>query len=364
MRWSRSSDKTGLRTGIAKLRIGFPPSTLPPSQQGRVGAVSHILVRLIGDQVLLDASAYPNLEALVEEVLRSWPEHEKYIQRSFANRSDDVLRASDHLSAAIVLMSKSVPGGLATLCDDYKYTSENIILPEELYFRRRGEYRLKTFEDANRECYSNPGLMARYMNGLAVSDVIWENHAGAVSAFLNQYLPGLAPGARHLEVGPGHGFFLYFAAADPKVASLTGWDVSPTSVEHTRQVLDVLGVEKDIDLKVQDLFEAGAPEPGAEFDSIVISEVLEHLEDPYLALRSLSAWLRPEGKIWINVPVNCPAPDHIYQFHEIEETHELVRACGLKIVQQDSFPITGATLEKAIKRKQTISCVITATKST
>jgi 2-polyprenyl-3-methyl-5-hydroxy-6-metoxy-1,4-benzoquinol methylase len=310
-----------------------------------------------------DIEKYPHLRALIEEVLRSWPRHKKYIDKSISQRPEIILQASDDLSKAIIRMAESVPGGLATLCDDYRYTSEKIIFPEEFYFKLHGEYRLKTFEDANRECYSDPTLMGRYMNGLAVSDVMWDNHAGTVSAFLNRYLPSLQPGTRHLEVGPGHGFFLYFAAADPRIASLTGWDVSPTSIDHTRHVLDVLGVEKDVSLTVQNLFEAGSPEPGSEFDSIVISEVLEHLEDPYLALRSLSPWLRPGGRIWINVPINCPAPDHIYQFHNIAETHELVRECGFEIEDHDAFPMSGMTLEDALREKQTVSSVITAVKS-
>ena len=310
-----------------------------------------------------DLSAYSSLETLVNGVLTFWPDHEKYLSGSFTNRSDSSLADSDRLAKAIILMSQRVPGGLETLCSDYKYMAEVIVMPEEIYFRRHGKYRLSTFEDANREVYANGELMAHYMNGLAVSDVLWEHHAGAVSAFLNKYLPDLKPGARHLEVGPGHGFFLYFAAADPRIDTLTGWDVSPTSLEHTQQVLDVLGVEKKVDLQMQNMFEVGEdPAPEKKFDSIVLSEVLEHVEDPHLALRILSAWLRPGGKIWINVPVNSPAPDHIFQFHTIEETHDLVRDCGLEIVQHDAFPMSGSTLEKVIKRKQTISCVITAAK--
>jgi 2-polyprenyl-3-methyl-5-hydroxy-6-metoxy-1,4-benzoquinol methylase len=312
--------------------------------------------------MVFDPSRYPSLDRLISEVLRAWPAHQKYIDRSFAHRPEEVMAASDRLSDAIIRMSESVAGGLSGLCDDYRYMSEQLILPEELYFQRHGEYRLKTFEDANRECYANGEQMRRYMNGVAISDVIWENHASGVAAYLGQYLPRIAHGARHLEVGPGHGFFLYFAAADPHISSLTGWDVSPTSVRHTRHVLDVLGVDKAVDLKVQNLFEAGTPERGSEFDSIVISEVLEHVEDPRLALRSLAAWLHPEGKIWINVPINSPAPDHIYLLRSIEEMHELVRDCGLRIIDHSAFPMSGTTLEKAIKRKQTISCIVTAAK--
>jgi 2-polyprenyl-3-methyl-5-hydroxy-6-metoxy-1,4-benzoquinol methylase len=309
---------------------------------------------------VLSEKKYPHVETLVAEVLAAWPEHRKYVDKSFLGRSEQVMAASDRLSDAIIQMSERAPGQLRALCDDYRYMSNELVLPEELHFRRHGGYRLKKFEDANRECYSNTELMRRYMNGLAISDVIWNNHAATVSEFAFNYLPSLKAGAEHLEVGPGHGFFLYFAAADPRVARLTGWDISPTSVEHTRRVLEILGVKKEVDLKVQDLFQAGSPPPGTGFDSIVMSEILEHLEDPHLALRSLSAWLRPGGKIWINVPINSPAPDHIYHFRDVEETHKMVRSCGLRIVDHSAFPMSGATLEAAIKRKLAISSVITA----
>jgi 2-polyprenyl-3-methyl-5-hydroxy-6-metoxy-1,4-benzoquinol methylase len=311
---------------------------------------------------MLELDEYPHIATLVAETLRSWPDHEKYIIRSLANRSDEVMLASDRLCDALIRMSENVPGGLTALCDDYSYFSENVVLPEQLYFQRHGEYRISTFEEANRQFYSNPEFMRRYVNCLAISTALWENHANVFSAYLNRYLPSLEPGSRLMEVGPAHGFAMYFAATCAPVASLTGWDVSPTAIEHTRQVLNVLGVEKNLDLKVQNLFEAGSPPPGFEFDAIVIGEVLEHLEDPRRALRSVAAWLHPKGRMWITTPVNSPFPDHIYLFRTIEETHDLVRECGLEIVDHDEFPMAGTTLEKSIKRKQPISCVITATK--
>ena len=309
-----------------------------------------------------DIDRYPQTKVVLTEVLRAWPAHEKYVERSFSDRSDEVMAAVERLCASVVQMSEIVPGGLSMLSEDYKYFSENVVMAEQMHFQRYGEYSTKTFAEASEKYYSNPLFMRRYVNCLAISTVLWENHAKVFSVFLNRYLPGLVSGTRLMEIGPAHGFALYFAAACEQVASLTGWDVSPTAIEHTRQVLDVLGVEKAVELQVQDLFAAGSPPPGAEFDAIVIGEVLEHLEDPHRALRAVSAWLRPGGSMWITTPVNSPFPDHIYLFRAIEETHDLVRDCGLEIVWHDAFPIAGATLEKAIKRKQPISCVIAAVK--
>jgi len=72
--------------------------------------------------------------------------------------------------------------------------------------------------------------------------------------------------------------------------------------------------------------------------------------------------LRPAGRIFINVPVNSPAPDHIYLWRRPAEITDLVRSVGLQIEQQWHFPATGKTLEEAIEHELDISCVVIAHK--
>jgi cyclopropane fatty-acyl-phospholipid synthase-like methyltransferase len=97
--------------------------------------------------------------------------------------------------------------------------------------------------------------MTRYMNGLLVSGIVWDNHAHALAYFVNRYLPKLKSGSNHLEIGPGHGIFLYFAAQSDRVTSIAGWDVSPTSIHNSRHALATLGVTRPVDLRLQDLFD-------------------------------------------------------------------------------------------------------------
>jgi len=93
-----------------------------------------------------------------------------------------------------------------------------------------------------------------------------------------------------------------------------------------------------------------------------MSEILEHLEDPVAALKAASKWLRPGGCLWINVPANSPAPDHIFLVNNVEHAAQLARDAGLEVVDSKAFPMSGTTLEKAIKRKQAVSCVVTTRK--
>lgn len=301
-------------------------------------------------------------QQLIDSIVDHWPEHATYLAKSFKSRSASVLRASEDLSAAIIRLATSIPGGVPTMVADYRFVCEEIVLPEELYFRRHGTYRNSTFKQADEECYSNSEIYDRYMNGLLLSDVMWANHASVFAYLRDAYLPMVPDGGRHLEIGPGHGLFLYFAARQNRLGAVAGMDVSPTSIQKTRHALELLGVEKPVELTLQDMMEAVETSFQDQFDSIVISEVLEHLEDPYKGLAGAVQWLAPGGLMLINVPANSPAPDHIYLLTGPEHLEEMVRSAGLEIVETAAFPMSGTSLERALRNQLSISCAVIARK--
>jgi 2-polyprenyl-3-methyl-5-hydroxy-6-metoxy-1,4-benzoquinol methylase len=305
-------------------------------------------------------SRYARLDELTARLLERWPGHAGYLAKSFGGREPDVMAVSEDLARIILTLGAGMEAGVTGLLDDYRYLCETLMLPEELYFRRHGAYRLSKFADAERECYADPVLMSRYMNGVLLSSVFWENHTRAFAAYLSNYLPRLPPGAAHLEIGPGHGLLLLLAARREGISRLEGWDVSPTSVAHTRAMLAILGVERPVALKRMNMFEAPPASGDEGFDSIVMSEILEHLEDPVAALRAASRQLKPGGLVWVNIPANSPAPDHIFLIGGLDHAVELVKAAGLDVVDSLAVPMSGVTLDKAIRRKLTVSCLIVA----
>jgi len=305
---------------------------------------------------MIQDHAHPALRELTARLVALWPEHADYVEKSFDGRAPEVMESSERIADCALRLARTLPEGLGGLCADYRFLCEQIILPEELYFRRHNRYRLSRFADAYEECYANAPFMARYMNGVLLSHVFWRNHAHAISSYMREFLPSLKPGSDLLEIGPGHGILLYFATQSPNIRSVSGWDVSPTSIAHTSRALETLGVGRPVVLQLQNLFDAGNAEP--KYDAIVMSEVLEHLEDPIDALHRAKAWLKPGGAIWVNVPANSPCPDHIYLIDSPEHAGEMVRSAGLEVESNQGFPMTGATLEKARKRKLSISCVI------
>lgn len=304
------------------------------------------------DQARLDP--YPNLKHVVSNLLEVWPQHSDYCEARFRDDPPGFMQRSNELAGLVIKLSGA---DLSTYCSDYKWMCEEF-LKEEFFFRREGRYRLSTFKEAFDDVYNNPEYMGRYVRGILISQLIWTPHARAFDFFRTHFLTGNASGNNHLEIGPGHGLFLYFASQDPKMAHLEAWDVSQSSIAATKHALSALGVKRHIDLIEQDVL-TSPPNP-AFFDSAIISEVLEHLERPDLALQSLRQALRPGGRLFINVPINSPAPDHIYLWTTIEGFVDFVKAQGFEIEDQQFLPVTGHSLERAVKKKLSISCILIA----
>lgn len=308
---------------------------------------------------MLNNIEYPSASRIATTLADTWPEHTRFLEQSFASR-DPALMATAERHATMILKIINSQSSLINYCGDYRFLC-NVLMEEEIFFRRNGRYRLNKFEDALKDVYSNTDLMSRYMNFLLLSHILWDNHARAMANFEETYLPMLPNGTRHLEVGPGHGLLLHLARNAPNVLSATGWDVSQTSIDQARNCLNAMGGQRPVNLTLQNLFDASpASEHNALFGSVVLAEILEHLEDPIAALKAVSQHMRPNGFLWVHVPINSPAPDHIYLLKTPEEAVELVKAGGFDIIDSKFFPMTGQTLERARKRDLTISAVITA----
>ena len=308
----------------------------------------------------------PHFDKIVHAILDVWPQHERYLKVNIAERDPALMKFTEQLSTIVHKVGTEAHGDFRSLAQDYRFLCENIVLPEELYFRRHGKYRLNTFEEAFATVYSNREFMTRYMNGLLVSDVIWINHCRCMMNYRQQFLTRLPEGSSLLEIGPGHGLLLYLSDDMRQLGSVTAWDISDASLALAQNTLDTLGARRPVKFEKRNIFDSSimGPEFAGRFDGVVLSEVLEHLEEPLKAIEVLYHVCREGAHIWINVPANSPAPDHLYLVNDIEEPAELVRKAGFEIVGQAVYPTSGTTLEKAKAKKLTSNCVIIARKPT
>jgi 2-polyprenyl-3-methyl-5-hydroxy-6-metoxy-1,4-benzoquinol methylase len=290
---------------------------------------------------------FPRLSRMVGRQLAVFPEHEAFLRKRFASLGDAEFGFAEQIAEKILQIAGP---HLESICEDYRWLND-VVLHEELHFRRTGRYRLSTFAEANAEFYSNAETMTRYMNGLLASQLWWRNHTEMLRYYRKDFIERLPTGFKHLEIGPGHGLFLYFAAACANCLSAEAWDVSEASLSTARSALDRMHASRDVVFQKTDIFRA----PQRKFDSIVFSEVLEHLERPQEALRILGGLIEENGRIFVNAPVNSPAPDHLYLFETPEQILEMIADAGFAVESHLFSPCTGVTLERARAKKLTIS---------
>lgn len=290
----------------------------------------------------------PSTRAIVAAVTDAWPEHARYLAKGLAARSPEQFETTEVLAAAALTLEGHRLGALA---ENYHWTCDRL-REEELHFHRYGSYRLGTFAEADREVYSNAAYMERYVDGLLLSQVLWFNHVGSCDFYLRRTPALIKPGARFLEIGPGHGLMTYLALRQFGMSAAVAWDLSPVSIEHTRAALAKLGFA-NVTCEVRDATSIEADE--REFDFIVLSEVLEHVEDPTPLMAKLRTLLSHDGLIFINVPINSPSPDHIYLMRTPDEARRLLTANGFAIVDEALFATQGTRLERALKNQVSVS---------
>jgi len=75
-------------------------------------------------------------------------------------------------------------------------------------------------------------------------------------------------------------------------------DLNPERIEGARD----LNARHDARFEVGSLYEAGSVFPSRQFDAVVISEVIEHLEDDRGAIAAAAKMLKPSGWFFLTVP--------------------------------------------------------------
>lgn len=294
------------------------------------------------------------LKNIVQRQLSVTPKHARFIEARFNNIDEKERRVLHQLASWIQQMSGY---RLDEFCASYGFLTE-ILLEEELYFRRHNKYRRSTIEQCERDVYGNQEYMKQYLDGLLLSQIFWSNHTRLFGYYIDEFLSLCQPGERLLEIGPGHGLLLAAAASYGVLDSVTGWDISSSSIDKTAAGLEEIGVSAELCLRNVMNFS----EDAGQFDMFVMSELLEHLEQPGELLASMFEAIKPGSRMFISMPVNSPAPDHIYLLRQAEGVEKLIIDAGFQIQNMISAPATNNTLERAIKKNLTISVGVIAIK--
>lgn len=297
---------------------------------------------------------HPNIARLVAAVTEVWPEHAAYLDKSFAARTAALLDTSDRMAAAVLELAADDVRGTA---EDYRWLCDRI-REEELHFARTDAYRFSSFAETSAHVYADDAFMKRYMNGLLFSHVLWFMHASSLHFFAQRLAARVQRGGKVLEVGSGHGLLLFLALRDLGLREAVAWDLSPVSLEHTRAALARLGAEGRARFAVQDMHQAEAT--GEQFELVILSHLLEHLDEPVPALETTRKLLARNGILFVNIPLNAPMPDHLQLLREPAEAEKMLTDGGFRVLEIASHTTQGMPLGRALKRKAAVTCSIIA----
>ncbi len=202
---------------------------------------------------------------------------------------------------------------------------------EQLEFRRSGGYTLKEFAAAREQVYDNSAVMEYYIDGLLLTQVLWENHWALMRFARGEFFaPYCLTSSHHLEVGPGHGYFTVMALRFG-AGRVTAYDVSEQSLRHTADMLETQGFAAERwQLHHQDV-QRHIPLADGSVDTVVSGEVLEHIEDPAALLGEIRRVLAPGGAVLITTCANAPAIDHLSDVASADEIREVIAGAGLEL---------------------------------
>lgn len=282
------------------------------------------------------------LSQLIRTISGARPRHGDYLIEAKAGLDDHELTDAERYLGYLLDQDEDIGSLSAAYCALLDETIE-----EQLFFQRNQRYRYQTFAEVSDLVYFDEAYMHNYMVGLAISLYLWPNHR-AIRRFFNERLPTDCTG-NYLEIGPGHGNFLLRAMRETSYSNFTGVDVSPTSISLTKKIVQSALPEKtdQLTLILADFLSSDLP--CSHYDSIVMGEVLEHVEDPQSMLDRIAELLSPEGFSFMTTCMNAPELDHIYLYRKESEVSDMISKAGLEVVQSLNLPHHGYSLDQCIK---------------
>lgn len=271
-----------------------------------------------------------HLKSVVDLIGIANPRHAKKIRE---NVKEDDAEYLERFGAFMVryegFLSKQ-NRGLSYVVDCYLKMIEDMIY-EQVQFVRTGVYSCKSFEDANAKVYNNPDVMVYYMHGLLMSQFLWRHHYDILLYFNEQLKSNCSTSQSYLEIGGGHGLYTNEAVnilSDSTQVDLL--DISQSSIDLAKTFIS----SEKVEYICIDIFDY---QTDKKYDLITIGEVLEHLENPGKMLRRLGDLLSKSGKVFLTIPINSPAVDHIYLFNTMKEIEDFIADNEFEIVSKEYF---------------------------
>lgn len=270
------------------------------------------------------------IKSVIREIGKRDKLHANTLKRNILSGSD-----YEEISDLIYDFFRGSKLNPSTLADDYLHMIGDM-RREGAYFALNGQYSCKSQQDAYEKVYSDPVVMSYYMNALIVSQVLWSHHFKMLMYFRDMLLRYKWGYIDVLDVGTGHGLYSYLVRKHIPVNDIDVVDISKESLDITRRMIgcnSIYFIQSDIaDHKTE-----------YQYDLIILGEILEHLDDPLSMLLRLKSMLIDGGYLWITVPTNAPAIDHVFLFKSKDGVFSLIKTAGLHVDAHFDCQVEGDT---------------------
>lgn len=295
---------------------------------------------------------HENINYLKTKIYEKSPLHKKKLESFFASKDIKFLDEFElFLTEYIKYLNKndmSIEYGI----DSYLKMVHDMF-KSQVKFMRTGNYPVSKIIDAFDNVYNNKKEMLSYMIGLALSQYLWSTHYEMFNHLKDQLNQSKSSIKNYLEIGPGHGLFLKNAIDILDLTTnMIAIDISPISLDISKSIINFFHPEKEINFINKDMLKLDLD---SKCDFIVMGEVIEHVETPELLLKKIATLLSPSGKAFLSTCVNCPAIDHIYHFHTVDEIRSMFKECGLEIVSEKVLPVENLPMCEIENKKITIN---------
>jgi ubiquinone/menaquinone biosynthesis C-methylase UbiE len=223
-------------------------------------------------------------------------------------------------------------------------------------FTRTGKYPAEVQSEVDEKVYQTNKIMSKYMLGLALSQYLWEHHY-RILQFYRETLPEISGAKNFLEIGCGHGIFLWeLLKSNSNYDLIHIVDISSTSLNISKGIIDCLDIESREKLNFIEC-DINDYSPEIKYDYVTMGEIIEHVEDPLKILKSVHTMLADSGQVHISTCINCPTIDHVYHFKNEEEVRDLLTKSGFKIKKELLAPSESKSMDYMSKFKLDVSYV-------
>jgi SAM-dependent methyltransferase len=204
-------------------------------------------------------------------------------------------------------------------------------------FQKTGAYEASSYADV-------PAIDGESYRIALLLSFILTNHRFEILEALEEFLRSTSGSEPQelLSIGFGTGYELKVASSILPEWRYSAYDTSPESLEYASDLLALFGCPT-VGLRTE-AFPLETPELPAEhrerYGKIVLCELLEHLEDPEAALRSMRAALHPQGMVFATMAINIAQEDHVFLYRCREDAREQVVRAGFTILREFVTPAT------------------------